>query len=159
MGFADFLPKKEKVVGIFYYNAQLDKEHNEDKYESQQQFFEKLREIPNFHLILCKLLKRNIIQIFIILLIIRIFMEQEKKLIGKILHFYNKISVAVIELTDKLSVGDEISIEGPSTNFTQTVDSMQIEHKNIKDAKKGDSIGLKVINEVKENDSVYKVMK
>jgi putative protease len=86
-------------------------------------------------------------------------MEQEKKLIGKILHFYNKISVAVIELTDKLSVGDEISIEGPSTNFTQTVDSMQIEHKNIKKAKKGDSIGLKVINEVKENDSVYKVMK
>jgi putative protease len=86
-------------------------------------------------------------------------MEQEKKLIGKILHFYNKISVAVIELTDKLSVGDEISIEGPSTNFTQTVDSMQIEHKNIKKAKKGDSIGLKVINEVKENDSVYKVIK
>lgn len=86
-------------------------------------------------------------------------MEQEKKLIGKIAHFYSKISVAVIELTDKLSVGDEISIEGPNTNFTQTVDSMQIEHKNIKDAKKGDSIGLKVINEVKENDSVYKMMK
>jgi putative protease len=86
-------------------------------------------------------------------------MEQEKKLIGKIAHFYSKISVAVIELTNKLSVGDEISIEGPSTNFTQTVDSMQIEHKNIKDAKKGDSIGLKVINEVKENDSVYKMMK
>jgi uncharacterized LabA/DUF88 family protein len=59
-GFADFLAKKEKVVGIFYYNAQLDKEHNEDKYKSQRQFFEKLREIPNFHLILCKLLKRNI---------------------------------------------------------------------------------------------------
>ncbi|MCX6821405.1 MAG: U32 family peptidase C-terminal domain-containing protein [Candidatus Aenigmarchaeota archaeon] len=86
-------------------------------------------------------------------------MKEEKKLIGKIAHFYSKISVAVIELTNKLSVGDEISIEGPSTNFTQTVDSMQIEHKNIKDAKKGDSIGLKVINEVKENDSVYKMMK
>ncbi len=86
-------------------------------------------------------------------------MEQEKKLIGKIAHFYSKISVAVIELTDKLSVGDEISIEGPSTNFTQTVDSMQIEYKNIKDAKKGNSIGLKVINEVKENDSVYKMIK
>jgi len=86
-------------------------------------------------------------------------MEQEKKLVGKIAHFYGKISVAVVELTNKLSVGDEISIEGPSTNFTQTVDSMQIEHKNIKDAKKGDSIGLKVVNEVKENDSVYKLMK
>jgi putative protease len=86
-------------------------------------------------------------------------MEQEKKLIGKIAHFYGKISVAVVELTDKLSVGDEISIEGPSTNFTQTVDSMQIEHKNIKDAKKGDSIGLRVINPVRENDSVYKLLK
>jgi len=86
-------------------------------------------------------------------------MEQEKKLIGKIAHFYSKISVAVVELTNKLSVGDEISIEGPSTNFTQTVDSMQIEHENIKEAKKGDSIGLKVINAVKENDSVYKLKK
>jgi len=86
-------------------------------------------------------------------------MEQEKKLIGKIAHFYGKISVAVVELTNKLSVGDEISIEGPSTNFTQTVDSMQIEHKNIKEAKKGDSIGLKVIDAVGENDSVYKLKK
>jgi len=86
-------------------------------------------------------------------------MEQEKKLIGKIAHFYGKISVAVVELTNKLSVGDEISIEGPNTNFTQTVDSMQVEHENIKEAKKGDSIGLKVIDTVNENDSVYKLKK
>jgi putative protease len=85
-------------------------------------------------------------------------MEKEKKLIGKIAHFYNKISVAVVELTDKLSVGDEISIEGPSTNFTQTIDSMQIEHKNIKQAKKGDSIGMKVDQKVREGDEVYKLL-
>ena len=58
--FADFLAKDNKVVDIFYYNAQLDREKNPSKYESQKQFFEKLRNIPNFHLILCKLLKRNI---------------------------------------------------------------------------------------------------
>ena len=58
--FAGFLAKNEKVVDIFYYNAQLDREQNPNKYESQKQFFEKLRNIPNFHLILCKLLKRNI---------------------------------------------------------------------------------------------------
>jgi uncharacterized LabA/DUF88 family protein len=58
--FADFLAKGNKVTDIFYYNAQLDREQNPDKYESQKQFFEKLRKIPNFHLILCKLLKRNI---------------------------------------------------------------------------------------------------
>ncbi len=59
-GFANFLAGNEKVVGIFYYNAQLDREHNLEKYESQKGFFEKLKKIPNFHLVLCKLLKRNI---------------------------------------------------------------------------------------------------
>ena len=58
--FAQYLAGKEKVVAIYYYNALLDKEHNPDKYESQKEFFEKLKQIPNFHLILCKLLKRNI---------------------------------------------------------------------------------------------------
>jgi len=58
--FADFLAKNNKVVDIFYYNAQLDRERNQEKYESQKQFFEDLRQIPHFHLILCKLLKRNI---------------------------------------------------------------------------------------------------
>jgi uncharacterized LabA/DUF88 family protein len=58
--FANFLGKNEKVVSIFYYNAQLDRENNPNKYESQKLFFEKLKEIPNFHLVLCKLLKRQI---------------------------------------------------------------------------------------------------
>ena len=84
-------------------------------------------------------------------------MEGEKKLIGKITHYFGKISVAVVELTDKVSVGDTISIEGPSTNFTQKIESMQIEHKNIEKAKKGDSIGLKVKDRVREGDSVLKM--
>lgn len=58
--FAKFLSGKNKVVGIYYYNALLDKEHNSEKYESQKEFFEKLKKIPNFNLVLCKLLKRNI---------------------------------------------------------------------------------------------------
>lgn len=113
----------------------------------------------NLYFSIIKLLKRKNNTKFYNLINYRIFMEQEKKLIGKIAHFYSNISVAVVDLNYKVSVGDEISIEGPSTNFTQTVDSMQIEHKNIKEAKKGDSIGLKVINPVKEKDSVYKLMK
>jgi len=84
-------------------------------------------------------------------------MPEEKKLVGKITHYFTKIGVAVIELTDTVSVGDTISIEGPSTNFQQKVDSMQIEHKNVKVAKKGESIGLKVMDRVREIDSVYKV--
>jgi len=86
-------------------------------------------------------------------------MEEEKKLIGKVAHYYTKIQVAVIDLTDALSVGDEISIEGTSTNFRQTVDSMQIEHENIENAKAGDSIGLKVKDRVREGDAVYKIIK
>ena len=58
--FSQFLAGKEKVVGIFYYNALLDREHNPDKYDSQKEFFEELKKIPKFNLVLCKLLKRNI---------------------------------------------------------------------------------------------------
>lgn len=84
-------------------------------------------------------------------------MEEEKKLVGKVSHYFTKIGVAIIELTAELSVGDEILIEGASTNFKQTVDSMQIEHKNIEKAKAGDSIGLKLKDRAREGDSVYKV--
>ena len=58
--FVKFLAGKDDVVAIYYYNALLDKENNPQKYESQKEFFEKLKQIPNFHLVLCKLLKRNI---------------------------------------------------------------------------------------------------
>jgi len=87
-----------------------------------------------------------------------IIMDEEKKLIGKITHYYGKIGVAVVELEDDLKVGDEISIEGPTTNVRQVIESMQIEHENIDEAKAGDAIGLKVADRVKENDSVYKIV-
>jgi len=80
----------------------------------------------------------------------------EKELIGKITHYFTKIGVAVIDLEAPLAVGDKISVEGATTNFTQTIDSMQIEHKEVKKAKKGDSIGLKVKDRVRSGDNVYK---
>jgi putative protease len=83
---------------------------------------------------------------------------EEKKLVGKISHFYGKIGVAVVEVEDEINVGDTISIEGAVTNFRQTVDSMEIEHEQISKAKKGDSIGMKVIDKVRENDNVYKII-
>jgi len=84
--------------------------------------------------------------------------EQELKEIGRISHFFTKISVAVIELTSTLSVGDRIVIKGPTTDLEQTVNSMQIEHENVKAAKAGQSIGLKVDERVRENDVVYKIL-
>jgi len=82
----------------------------------------------------------------------------EKKLIGMISHFYPKISVAVVDLTDTLRVGDKISIERSSGTFEQVIESMQIEHENIREAKKGQSIGLKVNEVTREGAKVFKVI-
>jgi translation elongation factor EF-1alpha len=76
--------------------------------------------------------------------------------IGRITHFFTKISVAVIELTMPLAVGDTIVIKGPTTDFEQPVESMQIEHNNVQRAEAGQSIGLRVAQRVRENDTVYK---
>jgi hypothetical protein len=84
-------------------------------------------------------------------------MSEHKKLIGKITHYFDKIGVAVIELSESLHVGQEISIEGAHTNFTQAVDSMQVEHKGIQEAKAGQSVGMKVTDRVHVNDQVFKV--
>jgi putative protease len=83
--------------------------------------------------------------------------EEELQEIGRVTHFFSKINVAVIELTATLSVGDSIRIQGPTTDFEQTVDSMQIEHANVKAANAGQSVGLKVKERVREHDTVYKV--
>jgi len=80
-----------------------------------------------------------------------------KKVVGVITHFFDKISVAVIEVKSPISVGDEITIEGPQTNIKMKVESMQVEHDKIKTSKKGDDIGMKVPSPVKAKDLVYKV--
>jgi putative protease len=76
--------------------------------------------------------------------------------IGHITHFFSKISVAVVELSSPIAIGDRILIKGPSTDFEQTVESMQIDRKAIPRAESGQSIGLKVMQPVKEKDNVYK---
>jgi hypothetical protein len=76
--------------------------------------------------------------------------------VGQITHFFSKISVAVVELTAPLAVGDRILVKGPSTDFEQVVESMQIEHANIPRAEAGQSIGLKMAEHVRERDIVYK---
>ena len=81
----------------------------------------------------------------------------EKKPIGKIAHYFTKIGVAVIDLSDDVKVGDRISIEGATTNFEQVIDSMEIEHKKAPNATAGQSIGLKVSGRVRQEDLVYKL--
>jgi putative protease len=77
------------------------------------------------------------------------------KLIGKITHYYGKIGVAIVELSGVLKAGDQIKIKDHEAGFEQAVGSMQVDYKNVDTAKKGDVIGLKVDQKVKEGDGVY----
>ena len=81
-----------------------------------------------------------------------------EKLIGKITHYFGHISVGIIKIENgELNVGDTIHIKGHTSDFTQQVVSMQIEHEQIQKAKKGDDIGIKVDEKVHEHDEVYLV--
>lgn len=84
-------------------------------------------------------------------------MGEELQEVGKIAHYFTKIGVAVIDLTASISVGDQIHIKGPTTNLEQTITSMEIEHEKVTRAEAGQSIGLKVNDRVRENDTVYKI--
>lgn len=77
--------------------------------------------------------------------------------IGKITHYYDKIGVAVLQLAKTIKVGDKIKISGHDREFTQDVDSLQMDNKPIKNAKPKNSVGLKVNQPVKDNDEVYKI--
>ena len=77
------------------------------------------------------------------------------KQIGEITHYFGKIGVAVVKLSGKLNVGDEIVISGRGQEFEQAVSSMQVEHEQVEKAKKGESVGMKVEQAVKEGDGVY----
>jgi putative protease len=81
----------------------------------------------------------------------------EKELVGRITHFFTAISVAVIELSETIKVGDKVSIEGATTNFEQKIDSMQIHNKAVKEAKSGEAIGIKVKERVREGDQVFRL--
>lgn len=79
------------------------------------------------------------------------------KQVGKISHYFDKIGVAVVEVEDTLSVGDQIKISGSGGEITMTVSSLQEEHKELQEAHKGQAVGMKVEQRVKEGDLVYKM--
>lgn len=78
--------------------------------------------------------------------------------IGEVTHFFPHVKAAVIKLKkDTLSIGDNIYIKGHTTDFEQKLKSIQINHKPIEKAEKGQEIGLKVSAKVRHGDKVYKV--
>ncbi len=81
--------------------------------------------------------------------------EQE---IGVINEFFARINVAGVSLNDTMRVGDTIHIKGHTTDLEQPVDSMQIEHEQVQEAKAGQAVGIRVKDRVRHGDKVYKVV-
>ena len=84
-------------------------------------------------------------------------MYVKDKKVGKVTHYYNHLGVGIVKLSGPLVNGDTIRVVGHGREFQQTVGSMQLEHQALEKAKKGQEIGLKVDQKVKEGDVVYKV--
>ena len=83
-------------------------------------------------------------------------MVEEK--IGVVEHFFTNVGVAAIKITNgELKIGDTIHIVGAHTDFTQKIDSMQIDRTPVEAVKAGDDVGIKVKDRVREHDVVYKV--
>ena len=79
--------------------------------------------------------------------------------IGRVTHYFGKVSVAGIEVTaNELKVGDTIHITGHTTDFTCTIESMQIQNNDVERATKGDDVGIKVPERVRPHDIVYRVL-
>jgi translation elongation factor EF-Tu-like GTPase len=84
--------------------------------------------------------------------------EMEEKKVGEVIRFFGKISVAAITLKEgALKVGDHIHIVGHTTDVSQTVDSMQVDNKEVPEAGPGADVGIKIKDRVREHDTVYKV--
>jgi putative protease len=81
----------------------------------------------------------------------------DEKEIGKITHYYSNIGVGIIELSDALKVGESIHIKGHTSDFSQNIDSLQIEHATVAEAKAGDLVGIRVLQKVHPHDKVFKV--
>ena len=85
-------------------------------------------------------------------------MAEEIK-IGKITHYFGKVQVAAIALIDgELAVGDTVHIKGHTSDFSQKIESMQIDRVDIPKAEKGQEIGIRVSEHARVGDEVFKVI-
>jgi translation initiation factor IF-2 len=83
--------------------------------------------------------------------------DMSGELIGEVTHFYNRIGVAVVNLTGKIKEGDQVHFFGRSTDFRQQVQSLQIEHEAVSEAGEGQEIAIKVERRVRNHDKLYKL--
>ena len=81
--------------------------------------------------------------------------EKKVKPIGTVTHFYGDISVAIVKFKRIFKVGEKVNFKGATTDFKETIKSMQYDHKPVKVAKKGQEVGIKVGDKVREGDFVF----
>ena len=77
--------------------------------------------------------------------------------IGEVIHFYGKIDVAVLRLSNNLKIGDMIHFLGSHTDFQQEITSMQIEHELVAEGKAGEEIAIKVIQRARKGDAIFRI--
>ncbi len=77
--------------------------------------------------------------------------------IGKVTHYFGHLSVAAVELTAPLAVGDQVHVKGHTTDFSQKIDSLEVEHQKVSTAAPGDNVAFKVPDKARPGDQVFRV--
>ncbi|MEN8253448.1 MAG: translation elongation factor-like protein [Patescibacteria group bacterium] len=83
-------------------------------------------------------------------------MKNTGKKIGTVTHYYDRLKVAIVKLGESVKKGDKLTFKGNTTDFTQIVDDMQVDHQDVTKAEKGQEVGIKVNEKVRDSDLVYK---
>ena len=80
---------------------------------------------------------------------------EKRKSIGEVTHYYGDLNVAVVKFNRTVKAGEKVQFKGATTDFEQALDSMQFDHKEVTEAKKGKEVGVKVKDKVRAGDEVY----
>jgi translation initiation factor IF-2 len=83
--------------------------------------------------------------------------EKEQKPIGEVTHYYNNLGVAIVKFNKKVKAGETVHFKGATTDFTQKLDSIQYDHKDVDGAAKGKEVGIKVDDRVRQGDELFEV--
>ena len=84
--------------------------------------------------------------------------EPQMEEVGRVSGFFAHPSVAIVDLSKPLKIGETVYVKGHTTDFQQTVESMQVDHQPVQEARPGDSVGLKVKDRCRQHDAVYKLV-
>lgn len=80
-----------------------------------------------------------------------------EELIGRVTHYFGQIGVAAVRLTGQLALGDQVHVRGHTTDFSQTVDTLEVEHQKVPAAGPGDEVAFKVTEKARTGDQVFRV--